>query len=62
MCNPLLYFSQAMPEVSYVKALDVWTLACIVFVFSTIVEYIIVLRSVDFHTADKIYWRLRLIN
>ena len=37
-------FSQGMPEVSYVKAIDVWTLACIVFVFGTILEYIVVLR------------------
>ncbi|XP_043239881.1 glycine receptor subunit alpha-2-like [Amphibalanus amphitrite] len=35
---------QGMPEVSYVKAIDVWTLACIVFVFGTILEYIVVLR------------------
>ena len=41
--------SQSMPEVSYVKALDVWILACIVFVFGTIVEYIVVLRLVWFH-------------
>ena len=33
-----------MPEVSYVKAIDVWTLACIVFIFGTILEYIVVLR------------------
>ncbi|XP_043203569.1 glycine receptor subunit alpha-2-like isoform X2 [Amphibalanus amphitrite] len=35
---------QSMPEVSYVKALDIWNLTCIVFVLFTIVEYIVVLR------------------
>ncbi|XP_043218353.1 gamma-aminobutyric acid receptor subunit beta-2-like isoform X1 [Amphibalanus amphitrite] len=43
--------SQSMPEVSYVKALDVWILACIVFVFGTIVEYIVVLRL--FYDGDQ---------
>ncbi|XP_043221273.1 glutamate-gated chloride channel alpha-like [Amphibalanus amphitrite] len=41
---------QAVPEINYVKALDIWNLACIVFVFCTIVEYIAVLR---FSNEDK---------
>ena len=39
-----VYYRQSMPEVSYVKAIDIWNLTCIVFVFYTIMEYIIVLR------------------
>ena len=50
-----------MPEVSYVKAIDVWTLACIVFIFGTILEYIVVLRyaSPTFVSGDSIKHGIR---
>ena len=34
---------QNTPRVSYVSALDVWMCGCIVFVFLTLLEYVIVL-------------------
>ncbi|CAG7832575.1 unnamed protein product [Allacma fusca] len=35
---------QNTPNVSYVKALDIWMVVCIIFVFLTLVEYTVVLK------------------
>ena len=32
-------FSQSLPKVSYVKAVDIWTTMCLIFVFLALVEY-----------------------
>ena len=37
--------SQNTPRVSYVSFLDVWMCSCVVFVFLTLLEYVIVLRQ-----------------
>ena len=34
---------QNTPRVSYVSALDIWMCGCIIFVFFTLLEYVIVL-------------------
>ena len=39
--------SQNTPRVSYVSFLDVWMCSCVVFVFLTLLEYVIVLRQVS---------------
>jgi len=47
---------QSVPRVSYVSLLDVWMLACILFVFSAILEFVVVsrlLRRNDKERADR---------
>ncbi len=40
-------FRQNTPKVSYVSALDVWMCTCIIFVFFALLEYVVILWSVQ---------------
>jgi hypothetical protein len=48
---------QNVPRVSYISLLDIWMLVCMIFVFSCILEFIIVtsyIRSGRKTTGDKV--------
>lgn len=41
-----MLLASELPKVSYVKAIDIWLIACLLFGFSSLVEYAVVQVSV----------------
>ena len=62
-CSPVLsmstvivfFFRNITPQVSYMKAIDLWVFVCILFVFSTLAQYGIIL-----HLTSRSVWQKKV--
>ncbi len=49
--------ASSLPKVSYVKAIDIWMIACLLYGFASLVEYAVV--QVCMHmSAVVLYWNI----